>query len=406
MNKKIASLIIFGLSVVAIIITLIVLNVTKKDNVSDENKVTSIISPLKFTQVPTNMFINQSATIKGTASYPNGTTLILRADRQFELNRPVVQNGLWQANIRFNQTGNRLIEITNLSGTAKAETFIQVNNLPRLRFTNIPATVQASQFFNVSGVADRFANGTQLILRADRQYELARPMVQNGLWSSMIKLNQTGTRIIEILTINNSDKNETTIQVTSPPILQIQPRNIWTNSSTPNTINDMVNPKRITLHHTYLANSPGINATIATEADRMRQIYNGHVNGNGWDDIGYHFIIMPSGRVFEARKENKKGAHDVINDGIGIAFDGMFTNQNISQQQFNSAVALCTMLCRKYGFLDPVTPVPTPTADFGNRNLPLICLHRDRVATECPGSPGGVTIRADEIRRAVKANLQ
>ena len=137
----------------------------------------------------------------------------------------------------------------------------------------------------------------------------------------------------------------------------------------------------------------------------MRSIYRSHVQGNGWSDIGYHFIIMPSGRIYEARSERKRGAHDVINDGLGVAFDGVYSDKTISAQQFQSAVALCTVLCRRYGFKDPVTPVPTPTAEFGTRNLPLICGHRDRVSTECPGSPGGRTVRLEDIRQTVKKQL-
>jgi N-acetylmuramoyl-L-alanine amidase len=160
------------------------------------------------------------------------------------------------------------------------------------------------------------------------------------------------------------------------------------------------------MHHTALSGFPAVTATQSQEAVRMRLIWNSHVNGNGWSDIGYHFIIMPSGRIYEGRSERLRGSHDLVNDGLGIAFDGIYTSATISTQQFQAAVALCTLLCRRYGFRDPVTPVPTPTADFGTRNLPLICGHRDRVATACPGSEGGRTIRLSEIRTATRNNLQ
>jgi hypothetical protein len=137
----------------------------------------------------------------------------------------------------------------------------------------------------------------------------------------------------------------------------------------------------------------------------MRVIWNGHVNGNGWADIGYHFVIMPSGRVYAARSEAKRGAHDQINDGLGIAFDGIYTSATINAQMYNSAVALCTILCKRYDITDVVTPIPTPTADFGTRNLPRMMGHRDRVATECPGSEAGRTVRLPEIRQAVNAQI-
>jgi hypothetical protein len=390
--------------IILTILSLTILFLIFHDNNDDKMLLGTTISKIRFTIVPTTLFINQVSNISGTADYPNGTVLILRADRQYELARVSILNRTWQSSIRFLQPGRRILEVFTVDNRDRIETNINVILPPKIIITNCPNTIQSGQDFTISGTSS-FPNGTILLLQVDNMYELGRPIVQNGLWSKTLKLNNTGNRLISITTLNNTDKAQKNIQVTTPQTLTIQPRSLWTNSLTPVSIPDMLAPKRITLHHTYLANSPAINATKDIEINRMRQIYNGHVNGNGWDDIGYHYIIMPSGRIYEARKENKKGAHDVINDGIGIAFDGMFVNQTISQQQFDAAVELCTYLCRKFNFLDPVTPVPTPTADFGIKNIPLICLHRDRVSTECPGSNGGTTIRASEIRQKVKSKL-
>lgn len=454
---------------------------------------------LRFTQVPTSLSTHQAAIVMGAADYyPNGTRLTLRVDRQYELDRPLVQNGAWQSTVSLNQPGRRVLEVFTQDSQERAEAAIEVILRPRVRISQIPSTVPVFQALTIAGVAESYPDGTRLILRADRQFELDRPLVQNGTWRSTVSLNQTGNRVIEILTANGQERSEARLQVTSavprPPRVsfvspprqvtvedqiilrglaenyadgaelilrvdqrlilanpkvqseqwqakvlfrdpgdrlieiigseqdkaqttitvvkdtsdsfQIQPRRSWTTTPTPTDIANMPNPRRITLHHTFLSGAPAANASLATEAERMRLIRNSHVNGNGWSDIGYHFIIMPSGRVYSARAENKRGAHDVINDGMGIAFDGIYTNQTINQQQFDAAVALCTLLCQRYGFLDPVTLVPTPTADFGTRNLPLICGHRDRVATQCPGSQGGTTIRLADIRQAVKANLR
>ena len=119
---------------------------------------------------------------------------------------------------------------------------------------------------------------------------------------------------------------------------------------------------------------------------------------------------MPSGRIYEGRPNGKKGAHDKFNDGFGVAFDGSFqtVGSKITNAQFNSAVALCTQLCKKIGISDPTTLVPTPIQKMGQaspKQLPRILGHRDRIDTDCPGMNKGSSARLEEIRQEVNKNL-
>ncbi len=365
---------------------------------------------LRITQIPARLPVLQSTAIAGTAeNFPNGTTLQLRSDGQFELARPTVEDGQWRATVGFNQPGRRLIEIRTLDGSKSASASLDVVAVqppaPRVSFVNVPTRVQAESDLVLQGNAVNYQDGDQLILRVDQRLELARPRVQNGQWRANTVFRQPGNRLIEIIG-SEQDKAQIIVEVLAAPSssFQVLARSSWTSNPTPSSLPNLT-PRRITIHHTAVGSPPASNSTQAQDATRMRAIWNSHVNGNGWVDIGYHFIIMPSGRVFSARSELKRGAHDVINDGLGIAFDGIYTTATINQQQFNAAVALCTVLSRRYGFKDVVTPVPTATADFGTRNLPLIIGHRDRVATSCPGSEGGRTVRLADIRNAVNAQL-
>lgn len=365
---------------------------------------------LQFTQVPTRLPVLQSATVEGTAAnFPDGSALILRADQQFDLAKPFVRSGKWQTTIGFNQPGKRVLEIVSSDGRDRAQAEVDIVSAqprpPRVSFTNPPQQVKVEAIVTLAGTAANYSNGDQLILRADQKLELARPTVQNGKWQAQTVLRQTGKRLIEIIG-SEQDKAQTVIEVigAAPGNFQALPRNTWTSTPTPSDL-PALQPKGITLHHTFLSSPPSTSAAVANEAARMRVIYNGHVNGNGWADIGYHFIIMPSGRVYAARSETRRGAHDVVNDGLGVAFDGVYTSATINQAMYNSAVALCTLLCKRYGITNTIAPIPTPTGDFGTRNLPRIMGHRDRVATECPGTEGGRTVRLPEIRQAVNGNL-
>ena len=65
----------------------------------------------------------------------------------------------------------------------------------------------------------------------------------------------------------------------------------------------------------------------ATPADRkltVQEVRNWHVKGNGWDDIGYHFLIHQDGTVERGRLLDKVGAHTWGNNygSIGVAYCG------------------------------------------------------------------------------------
>ncbi len=365
---------------------------------------------LRFTTIPARIQTGQTVVFGGEADgYQDGYQLLLRADPAIELGKPSVLAGKWQAPAAFNQAGNRTIEII---GSEQDKAQIQVTVVaapsstrpPRVSFTNVPAQIRTGEVVTLSGEAVNYRDNDQLVLRVDGKIELARPRVQGSRWEAKTVFNQAGKRLLEIM---GSEQDKAQREITVLPSTtgaQILSRSTWTNEPTPSDLANL-QPLRITLHHTFISPTPSVNASQAGDVERLRLIWRSHVQGNGWSDIGYHYIIMPSGRIFEARSERKRGAHDVINDGLGIAFDGLYSNATISPQQFASAVALCTILCKRYNINDPVTPVPTPTSDFGTRNIPRICGHRDRVQTECPGSEGGTTIRLAEIRRAVKALL-
>lgn len=366
---------------------------------------------LKFITVPDRIQTGQTVVIAGeAANYPDGTQLLLRVDRTFEIARPTVAAQKWQAPVAFSAAGTRLLEII-ASEQEKAEATIDVitppqpPRTPRVSFTSAPQQLTVEQTVTVGGNAENYNDGAQLVLRVDQRFEIARPQVQGSKWQAVILLRQAGKRLLEIIG-SEQDKAQVTITVVEPPStsFRVFPRTTWTSTLTPSELPNL-QPLRITLHHTALSGGLSVNATQSQEISRMQLIRSSHVNGNGWSDVGYHFIVMPSGRVYEARSERKRGAHDVINDGLGVAFDGIYTSQTISSAQYEAAVALCTLLCKRYGINDPVTPVATPTADFGTRSLPRICGHRDRVSTSCPGSEGGKTVRLAEIRQAVKANL-
>ena len=84
-------------------------------------------------------------------------------------------------------------------------------------------------------------------------------------------------------------------------------------------------------------------------------IYNIHVNENGWDDIGYHYIIKRDGTTEPGRPEGMAGAHCPATNGSsvgvcligGMSEDGEDEN-NYTEEQWSSLHNLVVKLQAKY----------------------------------------------------------
>jgi hypothetical protein len=364
---------------------------------------------ITITSVPETIETNQNFVIKGTASDDlREKPVELIIDYQYKVSGGnVADDGTWQINFVFLSAGDRRLKIVigdPTNNTAYANIQV-VEAVPTIRITHLPTTIKTSEPFVIKGEVDNLANGEELLIRIDGQFDVAKPIVEGGKWDAQIVLSQGGRRLLEVIASDQEKlQKEIDIQESSPS-LNIITRQVWGAPPTPSSLPNL-NAQRITIHHTTNpALSPSASQT--SEFQRMRSIRDYQVNSNGWADIGYHYVIMPSGRIYEGRYDRKRGAHDVINDGFGISFDGNYSSSSITEAQFNSAVALCTQLCERMGINDPTVLVSTPTYFSGNpnRNLPRILGHRDRGNTSCPGTPNGTTVRLEQIRQAVKRAL-
>lgn len=142
---------------------------------------------------------------------------------------------------------------------------------------------------------------------------------------------------------------------TAPAGISIIPRSAW-GASEPRGAAERTTWKRIVIHHA------AIKVNGASQCDSLvRSIQQGHLR-QGWNDIGYHFLVCPDGRVFEGRKggKNIQGAHTkVLNEGtVGVNFLGQFeskakdTNKGLDEptsEALGSAARLVAWLARETG---------------------------------------------------------
>jgi hypothetical protein len=147
------------------------------------------------------------------------------------------------------------------------------------------------------------------------------------------------------------------------------------------------------VHHTAGAN--GYTAAQSPSIVRAIELY--HVKGNGWNDIGYNFLVDRFGTVFEGRfggvDRNVIGAHaEGFNTGsVGVAVMGEYSSLPVSPQARDSLAKLLAWR------LDAAHVDPASTLSFisgGNKRFPAglpvflrtVSGHRDTGFTDCPGT--------------------
>jgi len=147
------------------------------------------------------------------------------------------------------------------------------------------------------------------------------------------------------------------------------------------------------VHHTAGSNS----YTASQSAAIVRAIYLYHVQGNGWNDIGYNFLVDKYGQIFEGRYGGMTraviGAHAMgFNVGsVGVALIGNYGTATVTPA---ARAALISLLAWRLDLahVDPASRVVRVST--GNPRYPAgtavtlnaISGHRDTGPTSCPGT--------------------
>ena len=143
-------------------------------------------------------------------------------------------------------------------------------------------------------------------------------------------------------------------------------------------------PTHLIVHHSAGNNESNNFANV------VEFIWDLHVNTNGWDDIGYNWLIDPNGIIYQGRPDNYQGAHfSCINENtIGVCVIGDYTSVQPSEAALSSLVSLLAYEATEHA-IDISTDSYHVTGDF---LLDNIAGHRDSSGsmnacsgTVCPG---------------------
>ncbi|WP_319461005.1 N-acetylmuramoyl-L-alanine amidase [Micromonospora sp. RTP1Z1] len=150
--------------------------------------------------------------------------------------------------------------------------------------------------------------------------------------------------------------------------------------------------KAFFVHHTAGTND----YSCADSAAIVRGIEVYHVKSNGWNDIGYNFLVDKCGVVFEGRKggidKPVTGAHTYgfNTDNAAIAVLGTYIDTGIPTVVQDAVAHVAAYKLGQYGN-DPLDKVTLTSGVESKYHLGeqvvfnRISGHRDAVATECPG---------------------
>ncbi len=136
-----------------------------------------------------------------------------------------------------------------------------------------------------------------------------------------------------------------------------------------NRLNPMGSVRLVTVHHEGNPR-PNNDSTPAEVASDLRKIQIEHRQRMKAGDIGYHFIVDRSGRIWQGRDVRYQGAHVSAHNSnnIGIMCLGNFELQQPTSVQLASLRNLCQTLLHGYSL--PVTSLH---------------VHSDLASTCCPG---------------------
>ena len=146
---------------------------------------------------------------------------------------------------------------------------------------------------------------------------------------------------------------------------------------------------KLFVHHTAELNKDQNSDGKIDQADEkivMRNTLYYHTIVRGWGDIGYNYVIGPTGTIYEGRYGGDKavGAHAVWRNisSIGVSVMGNFQEEYMTDNQKKSLVSSLSALAGYYGL--------NPASDtlFYGITQPVILGHKDsdEASTACPGA--------------------
>jgi len=176
----------------------------------------------------------------------------------------------------------------------------------------------------------------------------------------------------------------------------VVPREDWgADSCRPRTAPDLGEVKAAFIHHTVTAND----YTREEAPQIVLGICRFHRNSNGWNDIGYNFLVDKYGTIYEGRAGGidqpiiGAQAQGYNAQSTGIANLGTHSSVPQTQEALDATARLIRWKLPLHGTSTQGSVVLSSTGGSSNKypagtqvRVPTVAGHRDTGATECPGN--------------------
>jgi hypothetical protein len=221
-------------------------------------------------------------------------------------------------------------------------------------------------------------NNSTLIIPQDAQTYLS---LYSGSYSGKVFIKLLYAKPIKI----PNSKKKVKIEACDRP--ESIDQSIWRDGLPPPSVAPTAtNVKHIVLHH-----SAGSN-TNTDYVNVVRNIYLFHTQNNGWDDIGYNFVVAPNGLIFDGREgyelgeDEIKGAHFCGKNGgtMGICLLGNYEDTTANDSAIEAISSLLVWKLNKENLSTHQT-FSHPAGDPQAIDLGTIVGHRDGCNTACTG---------------------
>jgi N-acetylmuramoyl-L-alanine amidase/Secretion system C-terminal sorting domain len=161
-------------------------------------------------------------------------------------------------------------------------------------------------------------------------------------------------------------------------------------------------PVQTTVKHIIVHHAAGSN-TATNYTDVVRNVYTFHTASNGWNDVGYNFLITQDGTIYEGRDgqkimdgDNVLGAHFCSQNGgtMGICLLGDYMTAQPTDKSLESLAKLMAWKIKK----EKIEPIGNTLHTVSGKNLNNISAHRDGTcSTSCPGN--NLYVKLEQIRQ-------
>ncbi len=210
-----------------------------------------------------------------------------------------------------------------------------------------------------------------------KQYQLKFEATKDNI--SVVKLHFFNPGETQVSISNEQESSARDIFACPCPLPEFEDRNDWCSTANcPEHPSPETTPvSHLIVHHSFTPN------TSSDWAATVRSIWDSHVNGRGWSDIGYNWLIDPNGVIYQGRNDNILGAHFCSQNGrtMGVCVMGDFTSITPSTEAIES---LERLLAWKSCDRD-IEPLQSSFHPSSGLTLENISGHRDGCNTACPG---------------------